>query len=75
MLGRLEMSVDECLEAYLGMVDKIFIKKRKRINLRNFRIQARFDHRVFEEVIKQTIVKKGYDSEDLLANPEGRCKV
>lgn len=75
MLGRLEMTVDECIEAYLGMMDKIFTKKHKRINLRNFRVQERFDHEVLEQAVKQIIVDSGFGEEDLLANPEGNCKV
>ena len=74
MLGRLEMSVQDCFDAYLKTMDSIFVKKRHRIN-RQFRVQERFDHRVLETAIKSIITSRGLDENALLYNPDGKCRV
>ena len=42
MLGRLKMSIDECINAYLTLSDRIFRKKRHRVTVKG-NIQGRFD--------------------------------
>lgn len=34
MLGRLQMTVDECIEAYTSLSDKVFEKKCHRVNIK-----------------------------------------
>ncbi|KAK4207355.1 hypothetical protein QBC37DRAFT_327482 [Rhypophila decipiens] len=54
MLGRLEMSVDDCIEAYRAMSPKIFTKVNHRLNLRG-KVQGRFDHTAIEESVKNIL--------------------
>lgn len=42
MLGRLKMSIDECIDAYISLSDKVFRKKRHRVTVKGS-IQGRFD--------------------------------
>ena len=55
MLGRLGMTVDECIDAYVSMMDAVFKKKKHRI--KNFRgeFQARFDTAALESAMKKII--------------------
>lgn len=55
MLGRLEMDIDDCIEAYISMSDRIFTKKRHRLGMRGD-IQGRFDTVELENSIKNIIV-------------------
>jgi patatin-like phospholipase/acyl hydrolase len=74
MLGRLGMSVDECIRHYLELSKEIFIKKRSRLPF-NYKLElaTQFDARRLEKVIK------GFPgAEELLASDEAaaaRCKV
>ncbi|KAE8365962.1 acyl transferase/acyl hydrolase/lysophospholipase [Aspergillus caelatus] len=63
MLGRLEMSVDECIEAYNKFMNKIF-------NVAG----SRFDAENIEAVIKEVMKEKLGDSEAPLLNEHGKCK-
>jgi len=74
MLGRLEMSVEECKKAYLELMDQIFVKKRHRLGL-NLKVQAQFDTVVLENAIKKVIKDRGIGEDELLLRPEGRCKI
>jgi len=75
MLGRLEMTVDECIEAYLSLSDEIFQKKAHRLNVRGS-IQGRFDSKKLEDAIKEVVRKRKLPENTLLRNKEDvRCKV
>lgn len=75
MLGRLKMSVDECIDAYAKLADLVFVKKRQRISFTG-KIQSRYDSDTLVAVIKSMIYKAGFDDKTLLwnADPEA-CKV
>ena len=75
MLGRLGMTVDECIEVYLAMMDKIFVKKQSRLNFRTWQMQERFDHKILERAIKQLLIDRGLKEDALLVNPDAKCKV
>ncbi|SPO01972.1 uncharacterized protein DNG_04645 [Cephalotrichum gorgonifer] len=56
MLGRLRMSVDECISQYIQLSDTVF-KQTSYFPVRvDGRVKARFDTRALERVIKQTVV-------------------
>lgn len=75
MLGRLEMTIDECIDAYLQLSKKVFQKKRKRFNLMG-QIQGRFDSIALEQAVKEVIRGQKLDDDALLkATPEASCKV
>jgi hypothetical protein len=60
MLGRLRMTVDECIDAYVSMSDKIFQNKRR------YTLKERFDSKVLELVIQDVIKGRGLEEDALL---------
>lgn len=74
MLGRLNMTVDECIEAYISLSDAVFRKKRHRINIRG-KLQGRFDTDELARSIKRIVVSRGLDEDALLKNVDASCKV
>ena len=67
MLGRLRMSVTECIAAYVIMSEKVFGQPQ------NFTQREKFNPQVFEKAIKTIVRQKGGDQGALLQNPTG-CK-
>jgi hypothetical protein len=75
MLGRLKMSVSECIDAYISLSDRIFQKKRHRVTVMG-NIQARFDSEELAQTVKEIITKRGLPVDALLKDsPEAICKV
>ncbi len=76
MLGRMRLTVDECIAAYSELSPEIFTKIHHRINLRNGETQGRFDHKALEERVKNLLVMYGRNPESLLKDPPevGSCK-
>jgi hypothetical protein len=75
MLGRLQMSVIECTDAYIALSEKIFQRQRHRVDWRG-RVQGRFDSDELERAIKEIVVKQGLDKDALLKDsPDAKCKV
>ena len=75
MLGRLQMTVDECIDAYVSLSDRIFQKRRHRVTIKG-RVQSRFDSDELERAIKEMIVKQGLETDVLLKDsPDAKCKV
>ncbi|KAI0581594.1 phospholipase [Pyrenophora tritici-repentis] len=67
MLGRLEMSIDQCIEAYIEMMDVIFDPKDRRklpFKIRNGKVQPKYKTKHIEQAIKQVISKAGRTSDD-----------
>ena len=56
MLGRLEMDVDECIEAYEKLMKTVFEKKES-FFLMSFRanIKARFAEKALEKAVKEVV--------------------
>ena len=77
MLGRLRMSVDDCIRIYADMSDNIFTKQKHRVNIRGT-VQARFDTAALESAVKKAIRNANLNltEDDLLYNPDpSQCKV
>ena len=76
MLGRLEMSIDDCIEAYSTMMDKVFKKKAKRLRL-NGELQARFDTEELERCLKLVVKNYGMGRDEnlLMQDHKLKCKV
>ena len=75
MLGRLRMSIDESIDAYLSLSDRIFQKKRHRVTVKG-NIQGRFDSEELARAVKEVIKKQGLQEDTLLKDaPEAACKV
>jgi hypothetical protein len=74
MLGRLEMDVDECIEAYTSMFKTIFAKKDLPFNIWG-NIKGRFDSTVLEECIHKILEDRGLSKREPLNDGNKRCKV
>ncbi|KAM5348926.1 hypothetical protein ACJ41O_008749 [Fusarium nematophilum] len=75
MLGRLRMTIDECITAYTPLSDKVFEKKSHRVKI-NGQFQGRFDTAALEQAVKQILVDNGYGEDALLQDPPNTaCKV
>jgi hypothetical protein len=75
MLGRLHMTVDECIDAYQALSNKVFVKQRQAITLTG-QVQGRFDSAALEQAIKDIVVQRGLDPKTLLQDsPNAKCKV
>jgi patatin-like phospholipase/acyl hydrolase len=68
MLGRLEMSVDECMAEYQQISSTVFTKVRHRLNWRG-QVQGRFDNEILAEKVREFLVKKGFKEQELLKKP------
>ena len=75
MLGRLKMSISDCIDAYLSLSDRIFQKKKHRVTIKGS-IQGRFDSDELGQAIKE-VVKTQKLQEDALLKDESdnTCKV
>ena len=75
MLGRLQMTVTECMDEYKSLSTKIFTKCRHRFTWRG-QIQGRFDHNTLEEGIRDLLRRRGLTEDELLKDPTGSagCK-
>ena len=60
MLGRLEMSVDECIAGYSELAEDIFGEKLHRlpVNIKGG-VQSRFDSATLETAIRKVIMRGG----------------
>lgn len=75
MLGRLKLSIAECIDAYLSLSDRIFQKKRHRVSIQGD-IRGRFDSKELEQAIKEVIIKQGLSEGTLLKDTSAdACKV
>lgn len=75
MLGRLRMSIDECIDAYLSLSDRIFQKKRHRVTAQG-NIQGRFDSEELARAVKEVVTRKGLQEDALLKDAsDDACKV
>jgi hypothetical protein len=75
MLGRLRMSIDECIDAYLQLSDRIYQKKRDRVPT-NSKYQDRFDSDELERAVKEIITKQNLSENTLLKDKaNASCKV
>lgn len=75
MLGRLKMSVDECIDAYLSIMDRVFKKKQHRVTIKG-KLQGRFDSDELAEAAKEVITGRDLAADALLKDAvDASCKV
>ena len=75
MLGRLRMSVPDCIDAYLSLSDRVFRKTRHRVTVKG-KVQGRFDSEELARAVKEVVKQQGLPEEALLKDaPEADCKV
>ena len=75
MLGRLRMSVADCITAYLSLSERVFRKTRHRVTVKG-QIQGRFDSEELAQAVRGVVKQQGLQKNALLKDaPEVRCKV
>ena len=75
MLGRLRMSVADCITAYLSLSDRVFRKTRHRVTVKG-QVQGRFDAEELVRAVKEVVKQQGLQDDALLQDvPEAGCKV
>ncbi|KAI1460194.1 phospholipase [Annulohypoxylon moriforme] len=75
MLGRLRMTVADCITAYTQLSSNVFKKRRHRVSRRG-NIQGRFDSRDLERAVKKILTQQGFDEDELLKDTvDAPCKV
>ncbi|KAK3203447.1 hypothetical protein GRF29_112g1348125 [Pseudopithomyces chartarum] len=76
MLGRMKMSVDDCIEAYIELSDQVFRKKRFLPLRMTGKVQGRFDSKVLEDAVKTYLRERNFSEDCLLQDVEPKsCKV
>ncbi|KAK5997022.1 Intracellular membrane-associated calcium-independent phospholipase A2 gamma-like protein [Cladobotryum mycophilum] len=76
MLGRLKMTVTECIREYEQLSASVFTKRRHRLNWKG-QLQGRFDHEALEDGIKTLLKRVSISEDELLKETDGapQCKV
>jgi hypothetical protein len=75
MLGRLQMSTEECIDAYLRLSKRVFQKKRHMVTVKG-KIQGRFDSNELELAVKEVLTNQGLSQDTLLKEAtNAACKV
>jgi patatin-like phospholipase/acyl hydrolase len=76
MLGRLELSVDECIEAYTDLMARVFKHSKLSPVSLTGNVRARFDSKELEKAIQEVIISRGGKETDKLNDGSKRgCKV
>ncbi len=57
MFDRLKINVDECIDAYLSLLDRVFQKKRHQVTTKS-NIQDRFDSKKLERTMKEIVIRQ-----------------
>jgi hypothetical protein len=75
MLGRLRMSVADCITAYLSLSERVFRKTRHRVTVKG-KLQGRFDVEELAQAVKEVVRQQGLQEYALLKDmAEAGCKV
>ena len=75
MLGRLKMSVGDCITAYLSLSNRVFRKTRHRVTVKG-QVQGRFDADELARAVREVVKQQGLSENALLKDaPETSCKV
>lgn len=77
MLGRLEMDVDQCIQAYVNLMSKVFEKKVHKFPITlGGEVQSRFDSEVLKDAVNEVITSCGFSPDDPFDDGVQRgCKV
>jgi len=82
MLGRLRMSVEDCISTYQDMMEDVFGKSPRRTILHKrlrlppslselTKLQGRFDHVRLEEAVQKVLRERGLSPDEPLSEPGG----
>ncbi|KAJ5706721.1 Acyl transferase/acyl hydrolase/lysophospholipase [Penicillium malachiteum] len=77
MLGRLEMDVDECIEAYRALMESVFSDKTRKIALDwSGNVKAQYDSQKLRAAIEHVIVSAGVSPDAVMNDGNSRrCRV
>ncbi len=74
MLGRLRMTVEECIEAYNNLMPSVFEKTKHRFSVRKGKLQGRFDSEALTNGVKRVLKSVDMEEDELLKDPVSNCK-
>jgi tetratricopeptide (TPR) repeat protein/predicted acylesterase/phospholipase RssA len=76
MLGRLEMSVDDCISAYTDLAAAVFGEKISRFPFgRNLQVKSRFDSAKLKTAIEKVVTGSGSSADDMfVCKTRSKCK-
>jgi patatin-like phospholipase/acyl hydrolase len=75
MLGRLEMDVVSCIEWFIHLSKVIFARKARLPFTMTGKVHARFKSEILRDAMQDIVIQQGFDKDERLKKPEGRCKV
>lgn len=80
MLGRLRMNIQECIEAYQKISERVFKPKRSRLNVLGrgkdlWSLDGAFDADELAQAIREVVVNAGEDGDAKLLEDDPACKV
>jgi hypothetical protein len=79
MLGRLQMTAEECRQAYLALSERVFQLKKSGLLTRGkdlWKARGRFDSKELEEAIKEVVENSGFaDNLESFMKQDLKCKV
>ena len=80
MLGRLRMSVADCIKAYLRLSQVVFQPRRQQRDILGrardrVQLRGRFDGGLLKRVVREVVRESGEDLEASLLDLENKCKV
>ncbi|RMY45115.1 hypothetical protein D0865_10115 [Hortaea werneckii] len=75
MLACLEMSIDDCIDAFTALMGRAFKKEHKMAFTFRGKVQHRYDSKELEKAIKEVIAGAGLQQDALIRhNPTPKCK-
>lgn len=76
MLGRLRMSVEECIEAYIKLSERVFQQKHVSPVTIKGKMKARYSSEELQNAVQEVIQERGLDKDALLKDTTPQaCKV
>lgn len=74
MLGRLRMTVAECVDAYRELMPAIFEKSKHRYSISKGKLQGRYDGKALEDGVKSILKRLNKKPDELLKDPGSTCR-
>jgi len=74
MLGRLRMTVVECIDAYRELMPAIFEKSKHRYSISKGKLQGRYDGKAIEEGVKRILKERNIRPDAPLKDAGSTCK-
>ena len=80
MLGRLRMSIPDCIKAYQLLSEEVFKPRRSHLNILGkgkdkWSLDGAFDAERLAKAIRRIVQESGEDADAKLLEPNAKCKV